>query len=163
MADRWRDEDRNRWDPDYSERSYRSRYARDDDSDYRDRDYGRSGRYGDYGRGAYGTPYGDYSGRPGGYGGGYGDDARRGYGRGDYGGAYGTHRRQDREGGYGRDDRDWTDRAGDEVASWFGDEEAERRRRQDELRDYNDRGRRGYTRADDRMGEGARGRFRDDW
>lgn len=30
-----------------------------------------------------------------------------------------------------RDDRGFFDRAGDEVASWFGDEEAERRRRED--------------------------------
>ncbi len=30
-----------------------------------------------------------------------------------------------------RDDRGFFERAGDEVASWFGDEEAERRRRED--------------------------------
>jgi osmotically-inducible protein OsmY len=38
------------------------------------------------------------------------------------------------ERGYGRDrdDRGFFDRAGDEVRSWFGDEEAERRRRMDE-------------------------------
>src|SRR4051812_3013483 len=36
--------------------------------------------------------------------------------------------------GYGgrRDERGFFERAGDEVASWFGDEEAERRRREDE-------------------------------
>ena len=36
-----------------------------------------------------------------------------------------------------RDDgrRDFVERAGDEVRSWFGDDEAERRRRMDELRD----------------------------
>ncbi|HJS41432.1 MAG TPA: DUF2171 domain-containing protein [Sphingomicrobium sp.] len=33
--------------------------------------------------------------------------------------------------GRDRDDRGWFERAGDEIASWFGDEEAERRRRQD--------------------------------
>lgn len=38
------------------------------------------------------------------------------------------------ERGYGRDDRGFIDRAGDEVRSWFGDEEAERRRRMDEQR-----------------------------
>ena len=32
----------------------------------------------------------------------------------------------------GSDDRGFFDRAGDEVRSWFGDEEAERRRRMDE-------------------------------
>lgn len=33
--------------------------------------------------------------------------------------------------GHGRDERGFWDRASDEVASWFGDEDAERRRRQD--------------------------------
>jgi osmotically-inducible protein OsmY len=36
------------------------------------------------------------------------------------------------ERGYGREDRGFAERAGDEVRSWFGDEEAERRRRFDE-------------------------------
>lgn len=35
----------------------------------------------------------------------------------------------------GRDDRGFWDRASDEVASWFGDDEAERRRNQDQRRD----------------------------
>lgn len=35
----------------------------------------------------------------------------------------------------GREERGFFERAGDEVASWFGDEEAERRRREDQLRD----------------------------
>jgi hypothetical protein len=47
-------------------------------------------------------------------------------GRGGYGG---------RPSGYDYDDRGFFDRAGDEVRSWFGDEEAERRRRQDD-REY---------------------------
>jgi hypothetical protein len=34
----------------------------------------------------------------------------------------------------GRDDRGFFERAGDEVASWFGDDEAERRRREDQMR-----------------------------
>jgi hypothetical protein len=34
--------------------------------------------------------------------------------------------------GRGREDRGFFERAGDEVASWFGDEEAERRRREDQ-------------------------------
>src|SRR3954468_10963562 len=38
-------------------------------------------------------------------------------------------------GGYGRDDeRGFFDRAGDEVRSWFGDDEAQRRREMDERR-----------------------------
>jgi osmotically-inducible protein OsmY len=44
----------------------------------------------------------------------------------------------------GRDDRGVVERAGDEVRSWFGDEEAERRRRMDERYDrYESRGGRG--------------------
>ena len=38
------------------------------------------------------------------------------------------------------DDRGFFDRASDEVASWFGDDEAERRRREDRMRDERDRG-----------------------
>jgi len=42
---------------------------------------------------------------------------------------------------YSYEDRDFFQRAGDEVRSWFGDEEAERRRRRDAERDgYYDRG-----------------------
>lgn len=53
---------------------------------------------------------------------------------------------------YDDDDRGFFDRAGDEVRSWFGDEEAERRRRWDERlqqRDYERRGgsERGYDPA----------------
>src|SRR5690242_1848704 len=45
--------------------------------------------------------------------------------------------------GRGRDERGFWDRASDEVASWFGDDHAERRRRQD-------------TRRDERMGDNER-------
>jgi hypothetical protein len=41
----------------------------------------------------------------------------------------------------GRDERGFWDRASDEVASWFGDDDAERRRRQDQMRDERDYGR----------------------
>jgi hypothetical protein len=77
--------------------------------------------------------------------GGYGPDrGRQGYGGQDrghpYGADYGPNRSDNRD----RDRRDenergFFDRAGDEVRSWFGDDEAERRRRRDEAeaeRDY---------------------------
>jgi hypothetical protein len=57
----------------------------------------------------------------------------------------------------GRGERGFWDRAGDEVASWFGDEEAERRRREDARRDER-------TRDTDRGwfgGEHERGQYRD--
>jgi len=46
----------------------------------------------------------------------------------DYGESRGLDRDDDRG---GRENRGFFERAGDEVASWFGDEEAERRRRED--------------------------------
>lgn len=74
--------------------------------------------------------------------------------------AYGTGYRGD----YGRDeDRGWMDRAGDEVASWFGDDEAEYRRRMDRRRDEAERYYR-RDRDDDYLAPGrSRRRWRDDW
>lgn len=58
-----------------------------------------------------------------------------------------------------RDDRGFLERAGDEVASWFGDDEAERRRQQDRMRDERERGRdRGHDR-DRGWSNEDRGRF----
>lgn len=48
-----------------------------------------------------------------------------------------------------REDRGFFDRAGDEIASWFGDDEAERRRREDQRFESRDRGG-GWRRDDDR-------------
>lgn len=73
---------------------------------------------------------------------------------------YDRYRRDDPDErhGYDRDERTWGQRAGDEISSWFGDEEAARRRRMDHLEedagdrgdwyaDYDDdRGRRDYGR-----------------
>lgn len=155
MADRWTEGDR--WGRDYSggyrgagygQGRYEGRYGREG--------YGSSNRWGEYGRGTGG---GDYANR--------GYYRNEGYGRGDYGGYgrqdwgrddnrdynrdFGRDYNRDYGRGY-RDDRGWMDRAGDEVASWFGDEDAERRRRMDDLRD-----------RDDWRDYGARSRWRDDW
>jgi len=119
------------------------------------------------------------------------DDMRR-YARGDYDRNDYRHdddyRREDnaRARSYGRDEgrhegrggRDWWDRTSDEVSSWFGDEDAERRRRMDEQRlggrymsgRYDDdwrgghrgRGPRGYTRSDDRIRDDVNDRLTDD-
>ena len=69
-------------------------------------------------------------------------------------------------GGYRRgrdysDDRGYMDRAGDEVRSWFGDDDAERRRQMDEQRDrQHDRGYGDdWTRSEWQRSE----RQRDDW
>jgi hypothetical protein len=55
----------------------------------------------------------------------------------------GRNWRDDNRGQGGRDDRGFWDRASDEVASWFGDDDAERRRRQDQTRDEREHGRPG--------------------
>jgi osmotically-inducible protein OsmY len=109
---------------------------------------GRWGRQGDY-RGPGGHASG---GRPGeGSGGGYG--RRSGYG----------YRERS---GYGREpeERGMWDRAADEVSSWFGDEDAERRRRVDAAREGKHRGRgpKGYARSDDRIREDVSDRLSDD-
>lgn len=64
---------------------------------------------------------------------------------------------------HGENERGWWDRASDEVASWFGDEEAERRRNYDEMRDAKHRGKgpRDYRRSDERIREDVNDRLTD--
>jgi osmotically-inducible protein OsmY len=76
---------------------------------------------------------------------------------------YGERGRYDRG-----EDRGWFDRFSDALASWFGDEEAERRRRMDEQRDQRERrehrgrGPKGYRRSDERIKEDVSDRLGDD-
>lgn len=124
----------------------------------RSRDYeqGRGGA-GDYDRGPAG-PRSRQQGDPGGrnysggqnYGGsGYGDRSDRGY----YGG------RQGWADDYDRDERDWMSRAGDEVRSWFGDDEAAHRRKLD---GHRGKGPKNYRRTDERIEEDVNDRLTDD-
>jgi hypothetical protein len=130
-----------------------SGFGRDQDDDrqsYGQRDYGQR----DYGQQRYGQ--GDRMG--GGFGGGAGnwdgdrarqsgsvrvyggrDDDRQDQGRDTYRQSRGTFNRQPQRYGGGDDDRGFFDRAADEVRSWFGDEEAERRRMMDAGDDGRDR------------------------
>ena len=65
-----------------------------------------------------------------------------------------------------RDERGFFERAGDEVASWFGDEDAERRRREDQMRYERERGWSGRDRDFGRANYGRdweRDRGRRDW
>lgn len=55
--------------------------------------------------------------------------------------------------------RGFLDRASDEIASWFGDEDAARRREMD----HSGRGPEGYTRSDERIREDANDRLTHDW
>lgn len=90
--------------------------------------------------------------------------------------SYGISRlfdRDDDEGGrHHRDYNDWQrygesrgflKRAGDEIASWFGDEDAFRRREQDRREDHTGRGPSGYTRSDERIREDANDHLTHDW
>lgn len=167
MADesRWSEDDR------FGRRDEGPRYG-----NYRDRDFGRFGRtqgQGDPGRqygASYGGAYGSFSGDYGRseydrdrydwqrYGRDYGEPYRGyGYGRGGYGGPGARGRSA------GRDDRHWWERASDEVSSWFGDQEAERRREMDATeRGHRGRGPKGYVRSDERIREDVCDRLSDD-
>lgn len=145
------------------ERDNRGDYAAFDRSpSQRGRYYGNEAgsRYPRYGRDDWTTDDLGYFG--GDYDRGYGDDTR-GYAR--YGnGCYpngdtrrgddGDRRRRGRD-----EDRGFMERAGDEVASWFGDDDAERRREEDRHRG---RGPRGYQRSDSRILEDVNDRLSDD-
>jgi osmotically-inducible protein OsmY len=135
---------------------------------------GRSGYYGEpFRRGYRGRSYGEPSGA---YEYGrqeYGERAREPYYQRGYEGEYrepyyqrGEYREPYYRGGRWRgEERGFVERAGDEIKSWFGDEEAERRRRADEMRKgiYAGRGPRGYRRSDERIREDINDRLTDDW
>lgn len=162
-AERRRMEDERRYrNRDHASRGYRSGYA---DDDY---GYGGYGGYADRGvsvggaNAGYPRAYGaydrgdmyDYRTR------GYDYPGEFGYGM---GGRYGYGRGRDYESyrGWGRNEgRGFMERAGDEVSSWFGDEDAERRRRMDTR--YRGRGPKNYTRSDDRIREDVNDRLSDD-
>ena len=67
-------------------------------------------------------------------------------------------------GGYGGRERNFMDKAGDEVSSWFGNEQAAERRDIDRRRSgHYGRGPRGYRRSDARIAEDVNDRLTDDW
>ena len=150
----------------YSSGGYgRSRYAGSEGAgfgsfnanDFGGRDFSGSPR--NYGPGSnpadsYGA-YGGTSSGPGAYG-------ASGYGGSDYGtgarsggGGYGSSSR----GGSDRDERGFLERAGDKVASWFGDDDDGRRRDAG----HSGRGPANYKRSDERILEDACDRLTDDW
>ncbi|HXC58206.1 MAG TPA: BON domain-containing protein [Steroidobacteraceae bacterium] len=161
MADesRWRDDDRIAMD---AEERARWNAWRDE------RDHGRYGREpGRYGR-EFGGAYGNYGTSSWPYSASYG----RGLSRDNY------SRDEYPRSGYERDyaplyqgrgyrnpgpQRDWWDRTSDEVASWFGDDEAQQRRNMDaQDRGHRGRGPKGYVRSDERIREDVSDRLSDD-
>ena len=146
-ADRPRDYAGNDWN-----RTYGARRYRDDEQRQRDRDDDRyrsaRDRRDEYERQSawtymgYADPYGWPTYIP--------------YAAGDFGRS--TYDR----GGYSpraRHDRGFFERAGDEVLSWFGDEDAQRRRE----RDHRGRGPADYVRSDDRIREDVNDRLTEDY
>lgn len=92
----------------------------------------------------------------------------RGYGSGIYGaGSYGPNMYEPNRGSipprrYDPDERGFFDRASDEVMSWFGDDDAARRREMDQRVDYRGKGPAGYTRSKERILEDANERLMHD-
>lgn len=158
MADesRWREEDRFAMDPE--ERSRWNAWRDERDHGRYAREPWRSGR-------EFGSAYGRYGAE---YGPGYprgswrdyypqGQSPRSGYER-DYGPLYGGRGYRDVG-----DERGWWDRSTDEVAAWFGDEDAQRRRNADSMdRGHRGRGPKGYMRSDERIREDVCDRLSDD-
>jgi osmotically-inducible protein OsmY len=159
-----------------------NRYSNERGSDYGDYDdenrYGRmsndySGQretYGGYGsENRYGQTSSGYSQRynyPTGFRSGqsYGSYGQTGRGYG-YGNRYGEGYAGERgyEDRYGRgEERGWWDRTSDEISSWFGDQEAERRREMDRQRaEFRGRGPKNYRRSDERIKEDVNDRLSD--
>lgn len=70
---------------------------------------------------------------------------------------------RDRDRDSRRGNRDWWDRATDEVASWFGDDDAERRREADKrMGPHRGKGPKGYQRSDERIKDDLNDRLSDD-
>ena len=59
--------------------------------------------------------------------------------------------------------RGFLERAGDEIASWFGDEEASRRRDRDRKDDHSGRGPANYKRSDERIQDDVNDHLTHDW
>lgn len=162
----------------YSGSNYGNQYGTG--RDWNQHNLGSAGMYGgDFGRedadrgyAGYGSQYGQYR---------SGDRySSPGYNRGYQGGNYGyenTGNRSNYDRGYenrGWSDRDreygqegnrsWWDKTKDEVSSWVGDEDAERRRRMDEQRAGMHRGKgpKGYRRSEERIREDVCERLSED-
>ncbi|MEO6818234.1 MAG: BON domain-containing protein [Ginsengibacter sp.] len=129
------------WNDNYGENRNSPNY-RSDMQDH-ERNYG----LGDTSQGSANYGHQDYS------------DGSRYYGTGNLGGHYGGNDRhsrartdRNRDNNNSNGDRDWWDRTSDEVASWFGDEDAERRRNRDKKEGpHRGKGPKGYVRSDEKI------------
>ena len=156
----------NERDRDYGDYDEENRYSRmsNDYSGQRETSgrYGSENRYRQASSGysqRYNYPTGFRSGQSYGSYDSYGQTGR-GYGN-RYGEGYAGEREY--EGRYGPgEERGWWDRTSDEVSSWFGDQEAERRRQIDRQRaELRGRGPKNYRRSDERIKEDVNDRLGD--
>lgn len=97
----------------------------------------------------------------------YGADRQGSYGSGGYQRQGHSGDRFSRQGHipprrYDPDERDFFERASDTVMSWFGDEDAARRREMDQRADHRGKGPAGYTRSKERILEDANERLMHD-
>jgi osmotically-inducible protein OsmY len=159
QSQQWHDDDWNRRNEDHNNR-------RQQDWRRRNINYGRSNMGSNYDQGQsrnYASGYGNTGGYDESYGAmGYGEGLGMtgGYSNTNYG-----NRNRDRGNNYGDNDRnrDWWDRTKDEVSSWFGDDDAERRRRTDKINGpHKGKGPRDYHRSEDRIREDVCDRLSDD-
>lgn len=148
--------------------------------DYRGDFRGRGRDYGDsagYGGGGSARDWRDVEGYRGGGGGGGRSGREPGFTDLAFGSGFGSgYEGRDRSGrtagwetgnpgprGRGRDERGFFERAGDEIASWFGDDDASRRRHQDERSgEHRGRGPKGYQRSDERIRDDVNDRLTED-
>jgi osmotically-inducible protein OsmY len=166
-------------------------YGYDRDSQYSsgsDEERGNYGRGGDYGYGSnFGSSGSNFdrmsasdstrNARDYGRGSGRGDRSNQSgreslYGKsGGYGGDYMNSERgweTENRGGSNRDDRGWWEKTSDEISSWFGDEEASRRRERDQRMSdgyqqtsHRGKGPKNYRRSDDRIRDDINDRLTD--
>lgn len=145
--------------------SYSSDYGYQGNSNYGGQQRTSGGSYGsDYGRNDSNRNYGQGNTGMGGY-------VGRNYGNNNYGNMGSDRYSGNRYGGdtsnygnanQGGTDRNWWDRTRDEVSSWFGSDDAERRRDQDRVNGpHKGKGPKGYQRSGDRIREDVCDRLSD--
>jgi osmotically-inducible protein OsmY len=162
QSQQWRDDDWNRRNYGYGNQGQDS-WRRNVDYD---NDYGRRNIRNNYGQGWNRNNASGY---------GYTGSNDESYGAMGYGeglgmtGGYSNRNYDERNGdwrnNYNNNDRsrDWWDRTKDEVSSWFGDDDAERRRRGDKMSGpHKGKGPRDYHRSEDRIREDVCDRLADD-
>lgn len=161
QSQQWHDDDWNRRNQGYGNQRQNS-WRRDVNYDS---NYGRRDTNTNYNQGL-GRNYASGYGSTGGYDEAYG---AMGYGEGlgmtgGYSNTnYGNRNRERRNYNDNDRSRDWWDRTKDEVSSWFGDDDAERRRRADKINGpHKGKGPRDYRRSEDRIREDVCDRLADD-